>query len=649
MESNPLLPHLIVAQHLRTHGFLSTLQAFQSDAAKAGIALPALESGSDNGVDQSEAAALIDPQYELPNLLAAFQAHQEQLRLEAEARAQAQAQRVALQSALSHLLSLSLPGPRTLPFYLKATHRTLHAANILSILAVQWPSRRFLTASARFETVERRAIATTAADRRVVISDPESGEMLECLESGSPGAGRGHQAAVLSTAQNPKLARELVSTSMDSTVLVWDLLAGGGRPIQVMKDHSRFVVKAAYSQDGRFLATAGYDRKIIIYQREPFATVASSRSPAEAEGQDEEEEDDPEPEPLEAPFKLAYTVDTLGGNPEALVFLQTASLPLPDQGVPGTTPRTKPGQNDAIVTAEEVGFGRERTWLAFSCRGECHINYLAIPRLEQQASVTTSEQEQQLHSQINNLSLVEADASPASASGLTTSQNDKDVEDWTLVKCNTNENPDDWHVSYSLLSLALHPSGTYLSAQTGDHARPSSTTTTGAGASAYMPAPRIFLLEPLRPGRVHTLFLPPHHNPSSVDAAGATSLSPAPRHAWILPRGEALWVSGDDGRVRLIDVHLLHPGANATLRAEVWTQGRPDDVDEEWSSQVDASSGADEIRIQNEERRASAMWGRGGNTVIKDLCVLDEQGSLATCGFDRTVRIVGSKLAGVET
>ncbi|KAE8245343.1 hypothetical protein A4X13_0g5975 [Tilletia indica] len=628
------LPHLIVAQHLRAHGFQATLRSFQVDAARAGITLPASLLGIDASRDEDKSAdlgegsraqvsskrtdaaallTLVPPELELPNLLAAYNEHQRALAAETATRAATEALREQQRTERSRLLELTLSGPRTLPFALHATYRTLHASNILSVTLVQLPVRRFSTTSARFEVSLRPALATTAADRRVVLSDPENGEMLECLEGGQ-GLAHGHRAAVLSTAQNPVFPRELVSTSMDSTVLVWDLLAGAGAPVQVLKDHARFVVQAAYSHDGRFLATAGYDRKIQIYQRDPIPQPQSSVAAG-----DDDEEDDTEPEAIQAPFKLVKTVDMRNGNPEAIVFLRSSLLPVPDEE-DGRTTASVPVPAGAVTP-------RERTWLAYSCRGECHINYLAMPRLDNGDQSTSSAGETATIS--TRLASLSIDA-PETTKVDNESEPIDEPADWTLVKCNTNENPDDWHVSYSLLSLALHPSGKFLSAQTGDHARPSSTSTAG---ESILPPPRILIVQPLRSGRVHTLFLPPSHN-AAASLSGGSALSPAPRHAWLRSKGEALWVAGEDGRVRLLDVKS-EDGANATLRAEVWTQGRPDDADVE-------SEGGPQGRIQlrDANQEASALWTRGGNTVIKDICVIDEEGSLATCGFDRTVRIV---------
>ncbi|KAK0520315.1 hypothetical protein OC842_007140 [Tilletia horrida] len=609
------LPHLIVAHHLRAHGFVSTLKAFQLDAAQAGVELPddLLSSAEDTSAHATNAAAadaafkaaqLIPPALELPNLLAAFTEHQRALAAQAAARASSEAQRERHLTERARLLALALPGPVTLPFSLHATFRTLHASNILSITLVQLPLRRFSTATARFETSLRPALATTAADRRVVLSDPESGEMLECLE-GAQGAAQGHRAAVLCTAQNPALPRELVSTSMDSTVLVWDLIAGGGAPVQVLKDHTRFVVRAAYSQDGRFLATAGYDRKLNIYQREPSPTSSSA-----LQAENGEDEDESEPEAIRNPFKLVKTINTQGGNPEAIVFLSTKLLPLPEA--------------DGTDIIEPGLAARDRIWLAFSCRGECHINYVALPRIH--AELGSTDGEENLAEQMQAVTLAsDAGAAPSAL---------EEPEDFTIVKCNTNENVDDWHVSYSLLSLALHPSGTYLSAHTGDHTRPSSISTTG---ETYLAPPKILLVQPLRPGRVHTLFLPPAHNAAAA-LGGGTSLSPSPRHAWIQPGGEALWVAGEDGRVRLLDVKCeTERGESARLRAEVWTQGRADDADDD---DPDGQESGQRIRLRDAEQEASALWSRGGNTVIKDICVIDDAGTLATCGFDHTVRIV---------
>ncbi|HVR95960.1 MAG TPA: WD40 repeat domain-containing protein, partial [Thermoanaerobaculia bacterium] len=65
---------------------------------------------------------------------------------------------------------------------------------------------------------------------------------------------RGHRLAVLDIAWDPRGER-LVTASRDGTARIWD--AASGREVAVLRGHVSGVVRAAWSTDGRWLATAG--------------------------------------------------------------------------------------------------------------------------------------------------------------------------------------------------------------------------------------------------------------------------------------------------------------------------------------------------------------------------------------------------------
>lgn len=95
----------------------------------------------------------------------------------------------------------------------------------------------------------------------------------------------------------------------------------------------------------------------------------------------------------------------------------------------------------------------------------------------------------------------------------------------------------------------------------------------------------------------------------------ATSSYAVPRHAW-LPSGKACWLTAEDGVLRLVDL-------KGKTRAQIPCHGL---VEEE--GQLQQSMG----------------WSRGGNTIIKDVVAIDEH-TVASCGFDRTVRILTAALS----
>ncbi|CED82079.1 G protein beta subunit-like protein [Phaffia rhodozyma] len=131
---------------------------------------------------------------------------------------------------------------------------------------------------------------------------------------------------------------------------------------------------------------------------------------------------------------------------------------------------------------EETG---EAAWLAFTTRGDHHIKYLMLP-----SSV-------------------------------------EDQAEWEIRKFNLNPNGDDF-VSFSILSLALHPSNKFIAMTTGDHTGPQSS--------------RVFLYPFLSKERKATLW-----TGSECDQFTVTRMS------WA-PSGNFVAVTSTDGYVRLLDL-----------------------------------------------------------------------------------------------
>ncbi|CDS00301.1 hypothetical protein, partial [Sporisorium scitamineum] len=173
--------HLIVEQFLVSQGYTSSASQLRLDAAASGLSLP-----TDS-----------DPSLDLRHLVETYRSG-----IRAEERRRKAEQLAATHStrALVDPLTLTLPGPPTLPYKLDKTHTTLHASNILSISKLLLARRRFDTQSAKYVNSLQECLVTTAADKRIVFSNAQTGEVEEILEGG-------HQAAVLSVAQDPLDAR----------------------------------------------------------------------------------------------------------------------------------------------------------------------------------------------------------------------------------------------------------------------------------------------------------------------------------------------------------------------------------------------------------------------------------------------------------
>lgn len=110
------------------------------------------------------------------------------------------------------------------------------------------------------------AIATAAVDRTVKLTGQDGSEQVF----------RHHAAPVLSLDFHPLLPNLLLTSSMDGTCAIVDTaqtdpdqtdsLHSDACVIQRLTDHTKYVVRAIFSSDGTYLATASYDATLCIYQ-----------------------------------------------------------------------------------------------------------------------------------------------------------------------------------------------------------------------------------------------------------------------------------------------------------------------------------------------------------------------------------------------
>lgn len=543
--------HAAIALFLKQQGYQATLESFQRDAEKAGWSWP-LEERGEEGV----------------SLESLIELHQSNLALEKH-------QRLLAKKLLSKSpTELSLPGLATINFQVTRTHADLHNSNILFLSLVTLPTRYFSTTEAQYVTSQARLLCSTAADKRIVFSDADTGEMVEVFEPGSgTTADDRHSAAVLWIAQNPNKShhREFVSCGMDGKVIIWDLLHR--RPIQVLRNHSKFVVKCAFSPSGDYLASCSYDKTVSIYHRHESSATNGMLS----------EDKDEMPPLLDTRYELVHTITT-PHNPESIVFVR--ARPRPSKSDMGLAKEemvlasvTSAHQKDDDEEENDDNGAQKRTWLAYTVRSDCFVHYIALPMRADCGEESA-------------LARVTSGLARTQVSSKTRSP----TPDWAQLHFNTNQNRGDLHVSYSLMHLTLHPTGNHLCIQTGDHSIPS----TGYAAHSSSSLSRILILPLLSSLRSTTLW-------TGVESSGFATI----RHEW-LPDGSAAWITSEEGIARLIDTQ-------GKIRAKVSAHG--------------AAAEADEMR-------RAATWTRGGNSLIKSLVVLDDHGSVATCGYDRTIRII---------
>lgn len=183
---------------------------------------------------------------------------------------------------------------------------------------------------------------------------------------------------------------------------------------------------------------------------------------------------------------------------------------------------------------------------------------------------------------------------------------------WATQEWNLNENGDSF-ISFSVLSITLHPTLPLLSLQT-------------STASA-----RILLY----PFHSATRLLTLHTSASQSDYFN-------PRHAW-LPSGAAVVVNSEDGVVRLVDLRgnvRLFQGAHGIAAP-----------DEELDQVALAAGGAAAQELKSERARLRREADKG-SSVVRDVEVLpaleDDKGQtsaagwrIVSCGFDKTVKVIG--------
>ncbi|MEX0977524.1 MAG: hypothetical protein WDZ48_01655, partial [Pirellulales bacterium] len=115
-----------------------------------------------------------------------------------------------------------------------------------------------------------RLVATGAGDGVVRIFRVEDGKVLHEL--------KGHLDRVLSVAFSPRDSRWLLSSSRDHTARVWDASAGREISGSPMRGHYGWVWSAGFSADQKRIVTAGQDGRVIVWSFAP--KESTSQQPA---------------------------------------------------------------------------------------------------------------------------------------------------------------------------------------------------------------------------------------------------------------------------------------------------------------------------------------------------------------------------------
>ncbi|KAM0789352.1 hypothetical protein ACM66B_000183 [Microbotryomycetes sp. NB124-2] len=271
-QATTVAAHRVVAQFLERTGYIDTLKSFTRET---GARTPGLNLDASTEVEQPDLQQLVQEWF--TSRIA---------KLSIEPTPQLDAELINLE-----------------PFKVwpaKVRTAVKDTANVLSVRPVVLPRRQWDSASQRFRNEYIECLMTASVDKSVKLYRRADGfELLETFDFATP---------VLCTACHPRHNRFFCAATMDGTVAIIDLVTRE-RVFQV-RDHQKYVVRVAWSPDGRWLATLGYDKQVVLYE------VTEKRIPV---AQDEEDDDELANAPrLE--IEKRKTVQTKS-NPEACIFL----------------------------------------------------------------------------------------------------------------------------------------------------------------------------------------------------------------------------------------------------------------------------------------------------------------------------------------
>ncbi|CAG8642777.1 6730_t:CDS:2 [Ambispora leptoticha] len=163
---------------------------------------------------------------------------------------------------------LNHPGDENIPRFLYDTFNQIHDSSILSVRTQNLPVTNFLEGENEYAYSDVTAIVSGSADKCIKFTSLLTRDTFNTLQI--------HKSPVLCVDFHPDYPTLMLSSSMDSTVLV---NVHTNETIQTFKEDSKYVVHARFSPDGLMFATA-YDHTVNFYKMIPSAVPDTPKSPA---------------------------------------------------------------------------------------------------------------------------------------------------------------------------------------------------------------------------------------------------------------------------------------------------------------------------------------------------------------------------------
>ncbi|CAI2168793.1 751_t:CDS:2 [Funneliformis geosporum] len=225
------LTHALVLKFLESNNYVNTLESFRKDAQE---------------IIENEELFDQDNEHTKKPLTAIIQEYLiNQL--------QSNIENMSLERIIDD--DLITPGNNEYPRYLCESFSQIHTKNILSVRLQTLSIRNFI--NGEYQISEIPTIITGSADKSIRLTSLLTGDTFNICNDV-------HKGGILCLDFHPIYNNLMLTGSMDSSCAL--INADAMNVVQTFKDHTKYVVRAKFSMDGKMIVTASYDHKIIFHK-----------------------------------------------------------------------------------------------------------------------------------------------------------------------------------------------------------------------------------------------------------------------------------------------------------------------------------------------------------------------------------------------